>query len=221
MPDRGVLGQFEEEFGCWVTDHGITFHTDDEHDRFAEVDLPALETGIAELVKAARDEAAGDRIVRYDEVRPGDQMLDGCGELSEVVEVDVYEDHLGISVRRGGDRVSYLDRQPDSLTAVRRPAAARPAARFSHADIDWWLPDMGRRLDRLAGEVAALRDPELHPGTPEYEAGYAEYLAWSGHTHVLSCGCPVPLPVRMAAGREVLCAGHGPVTIRTAPEAAG
>jgi hypothetical protein len=22
--------------------------------------------------------------------------------------------------------------------------------------------------------------PELHPGTPEYEAEYAEYLAWSG-----------------------------------------
>jgi hypothetical protein len=38
------------------------------------------------------------------------------------------------------------------------------------------------------------------------------------HTHVLSCGCPVTLPARMAAGREVLCAGHGPVSIRTAPK---
>jgi hypothetical protein len=31
-------------------------------------------------------------------------------------------------------------------------------------------PDLGHYYD----------GPELHPGTPEYEAGYAEYLAWAG-----------------------------------------
>ena len=123
MTANGVLGQFEEEFGCWVTDHGLTFTTDDENDRLAEVDLPKLEAGIRELIAAARAD----------------------------VETITWEGPVG----------------------------------------EW-------------GFLAGPTDRQDKPAR-----------------HELSCGCLAALPAGMAPGREVLCAGHGPVTIRTAPEGDG
>jgi hypothetical protein len=63
---------------------------------------------------------AGDFILRNDEVREGDRILDSGDDLETVNRVDVYDDHLGISTTRVNGRQSYLDRQPDALTAVRR-----------------------------------------------------------------------------------------------------
>jgi hypothetical protein len=65
---------------------------------------------------------AADLIVRCDEVREGDRILDAAGSLVAVLGVDVYDDHLGIDVRDGEGRW-HLDRQPDALTAVRRVVA--------------------------------------------------------------------------------------------------
>jgi hypothetical protein len=66
---------------------------------------------------------AGDFILRNDEVHEGDRLLDSDVELETVTSVAVYDDHLGISVTRASGRQSYLDRQPDALTAVRRELA--------------------------------------------------------------------------------------------------
>jgi hypothetical protein len=69
-----------------------------------------------------RDLAEGkvrELIVPWGEVSKGDQVLEG-GDMSLVDGTDVYDDHLGIDVIREDGRHSYLDRQPGSLTAVRR-----------------------------------------------------------------------------------------------------
>jgi hypothetical protein len=70
---------------------------------------------------------AVDLILRNDEVRVGDWILDG--DLEVVRSVDVYDDHLGIAVTREDDRDSYLDRQPGNLTAVRREIEPAPDSR--------------------------------------------------------------------------------------------
>lgn len=69
-----------------------------------------------------RDLAEGkarELIVPWGEVRKYDQVLEG-GDMSLVDGTDVYDDHLGIDVIREDGQHSYLDRQPDALTAVRR-----------------------------------------------------------------------------------------------------
>lgn len=72
---------------------------------------------------------AGDFIVRWDEVCEGDRVIDSDHTgLVTVLGVDVYDDHLGISVVGETGRRSYLDVQPGQLTAVRRslpPEAAQ------------------------------------------------------------------------------------------------
>jgi hypothetical protein len=81
--------------------------------------LEARDRQVAHWRELAEGKAA-DFILRTDEVRAGDRILDGSSRgLATVLSMDTYDDHLGISTMEGSRR-HYLDRQPGELTAVRR-----------------------------------------------------------------------------------------------------
>jgi hypothetical protein len=55
----------------------------------------------------------------------------------------------------------------------------------AEAALGFWKPDYQAAAETSEPEPEAelghdYDGPELHPGTPEYEAGYAEYQSWAG-----------------------------------------
>ena len=68
---------------------------------------------------------------------------------------------------------------------------SRLANARAEAALGFWKPDpeAAAETDEPEPDADAEADlghdydgPELHPGTPEYEAEYAEYQAWAGQT---------------------------------------
>ena len=68
---------------------------------------------------------------------------------------------------------------------------SRLANARAEAELGFWYPaypaaaETGEREPDAEAGADLGRDydgPELHPGTPEYEAEYAEYQAWAGQT---------------------------------------
>jgi hypothetical protein len=84
--------------------------------------LDAKERQIARWREVATKEA-GDIILRCDEVREGDRLLENGG-LMTVLKVSAWVDHdtplVGFSVQAEDGRKWHVDSQPDALVAVRR-----------------------------------------------------------------------------------------------------
>jgi hypothetical protein len=200
--------QFRDEFGCWITDNGAEFTGGRTAPRDRIILGWLAEHGVQ--VSTLNDHPfAGHVNVRA--------LRDGVGELtSPGVDRDDYHGFAHLDLTRLRTAIEDLiaearaDTTPAGLggfTAAENKTLARAAAKLWDAYV-WSDPPSGltSREQGLLGRVSFAVRVEA-----EAAAAAADTAAW--HPYTLSCGCRVALPVRMAFGREVLCAGHGPVTI--------
>lgn len=203
-----ALGQFRDEFGCWITDHGAEFTAE-----WAPYDRIILNWLTSHGVRIAtiNDKPWADTV---------DPVLirEGVEELASLgVDGDAY--HGFAHLQLGRLEAAIDDLIHDAVAELAEQVAVQLGRIVRELD-QTELPLYDRAI-QASGDLAALRQGLIGPvtlGVPDAAPADVRYRGLqrppSPRECRLSCDCTVTLPVRMGPGREVICSEHGPVNVR-------
>lgn len=134
MTTSDALSQFREEFGCWVTDNGMTSigRTDQAGEVYiCSLDLPALEKAIGELIAEAAGQAVDVVVGAWDEPLPPPRGQ-APPEPAQVPLPAVLRQVIGDLQRRVARLEAWTDLTAEELPLPDQP---EPAATAEHT----WL----------------------------------------------------------------------------------